>query len=390
MSDSAMDRWDKAGWFFLIVFVIADFASISVSQIAAGGLGICWAGRWIQTRRAPDFSPIKWPVAAFIVASLMAALMSLNVKESIVDSKDLTHFFIFFAAYDLFRRHPLKAATAFRWAVFGGSVAAVVGLAQIFRRGIDINNRISGFNDIYMTFAGLLMMASMLALAIALFDYKKGRDGWIIPALGLMIAAALASLTRNTVIGVMAGTAVILAMRKPVTLLILPVAAVLIFAVSPAGVKQRVESITDVNNVTNRERIYLWQAGLRIIKDHPLFGVGQNSFPLVYPEYRHPDVKEPNISHLHNNFIELAAERGLVGLSTWIFFWGAALWVMGRAWRKTREPAYLAPMAGAIGATAAFLAAGIFEYNFGASVMQMILYFILAGGVASAANIEKI
>jgi len=179
---------------------------------------------------------------------------------------------------------------------------------------------------------------------------------------------------------------VVIALRKPLALVVIPVVAALAFVLSPPQVKDRIASVADPSNETNRERLLLWAAGLRIVSDYPVFGVGQNSFPLVYPEYRAPDVKEPNISHLHNNFIELAAERGLVGLFVWLWLWGAGLWVMMATWKKLRDDdgdRKAAVCAGA-GAVVAFLAAGFFEYNFGDSEIQMLMYFTLAAGTAAA------
>jgi O-antigen ligase len=267
-----------------------------------------------------------------------------------------------------------------------------VGFAQILQRGIEINNRISGFNDMYMTYAGLLMLAIMFALALALFTFNKWRDAWIPIAIAIMVAAVLLSLTRNAWIGLFAGGSLLLVLRKPISIVIIPVALAIGLAAAPGKVRDRALSMFDKNQKSNRERIYLWGAGLKIIKDNPVFGVGQNSFPLVYPKYRHPDVKEPNISHLHNNFLELAAERGLVGLFCWSLIWAGALWIMLRAWilAKVGDRERIMTLAASISGAVAFLTAGMFEYNFGDSEVQMLYYFLLAAGLAAASeNVEK-
>lgn len=384
MSFMMGDGWDKAGWVFLLIFVIADFFSISVAQMAAAGMGVCWIGRWAALKQKPDFSPLSWPVAAFVAASLISAALSLDPAESFKDSKDLLHLFILFAAHDQFRRAPLRTGAVLRAAAGAGAAAAVVGLAQAARRGVDIYDRISGFHDMYMTYAGLLTLAFIFGAGALIFSFRGKKDAWIPPALALVAAALLLSLTRSAWIGSAVGLTALAIARKPVAAAVIPILAALAFVLSPAPVKDRVASMADMQNESNRERLLVWGAGLKIIADHPVFGVGQNAFPLVYPEYRAENVNEPNISHLHNNFLELAAERGLVGMAAWIWLWGAALWGAGRAWRECFGGDERAALAASSAGVIAFLVAGMFEYNFGDSEIQMMFYMTLAMAVAAA------
>ncbi|MBI5814704.1 MAG: O-antigen ligase family protein [Nitrospinae bacterium] len=391
MGDSAIkypwpvraEVWDRWLWIFAVVFAVMDFVSISIAQTAAAGMVICWTARHAAGRTLPDLSPLKRPIGAFVIVSLLAALFSVNVKESLIDSKDLSHFLIFFVMFDYLSRRREKIRPALLAVAAGGAIAAFMGLYQAAMRGIDIHNRISGFQDIYMTFAGLLMLAAVVATAIFIFNGAAWR-GVALAGAAVMTAAIFLSLTRNAVMGLGAGLAVIIALRKPAWLVILPLLASAVFILSPSGVRNRVSSIADLGDETTRERFHLWSAGVKIILDHPVLGVGQNSFPLVYPSYRSAQVKEPNISHLHNNFLELGAERGLAGLGVWTWMWAAAFWLTLKGWKSPVERGLRAARAAGIGAITAFMAAGVFEYNFGASVIQMLMYYIVAAGLAAS------
>lgn len=378
-------RWEKAGWIFLFIFAAADFFSISVAQIAATGLVICWIGLWVTSGEKPDLSTLKWPFAAFTVASVLSALLSIDIIESIRDSKDLLQIIIFFAAYDLFRRDIKKTGSLFKIICAAGSVIAIAGIYQVIKGGLHIHHRITGFQDIWMTYAGLIMFAIILSSALALFAFQKWRDAWILPAIGLMVAAVTLSLTRNAWLGIIVGVALLAVLRKPAAIFAIPVIAIIVFAASPPGVQQRVASIFDASDKSNRERILLWKAGVKIWSDYPMFGVGQNSFPLVYPKYRDPNVAEPEISHLHNNFLELAVERGAVGLISWMSIWLVALIVMIKGWLHRTGDSYVEmTLAASIGSVLAFLTAGFFEYNFGDSEIQMLIYLVLGAGMAAA------
>jgi len=379
-------RWDKAGWFFLFTFAAASLFSISVAQIAAAGLGAVWAGRHAAARQWPDFSPLAWPFAAFIIASLIAALFSLDVRESVKDSKDLTHIVLYFAAYDLLTRGFAPAGALLRTVAACGFAAAVVGFGQAARKGIELHDRISGAQGMYMTYAGLLMLAFVIALCAALFSRQR-RDWWLWPALAALAFAIMLSLTRSALIGALAGSLVAIGLWRPKALIAAPVLLAIALALAPAAARERAFSVFDLENRSNKERLYVWGAGVKIAADHPLFGVGQNSFPLVYPQYRHPEVTEPDISHLHNNVLELAAERGLIGLAAWLSIWIAALVVMIRGWRalapgpSNKRAALAAGFAG----MAAFHSAGMFEYNFGDSEIQMLMYLLMALAAAAPA-----
>jgi O-antigen ligase len=55
-----------------------------------------------------------------------------------------------------------------------------------------------------------------------------------------------------------------------------------------------------------------WESALRIVKDYPVFGSGLGTIELIYADYA-PILKDKG-PHVHNTFLEVAAEMGLVGL----------------------------------------------------------------------------
>ncbi|MDH5636886.1 MAG: O-antigen ligase family protein [Nitrospinota bacterium] len=391
-----VDKWTRAGWLFIFLFVVTGMFSISVAQISISLAGVCWIGRWQAAglgdwRNAPSFSPLAVPLLLFVALSLIAAVFSMDMSESLMDSKDLSHLLVFLVVFDFARRDVSKIPSLLRAVVAAGAGISLVGVYQAVQRGVSTADRISGFNDIYMTFAGLLMLAFVAGLAVVAFDTKKWKDAWLIPALALIACAVLLSLTRNAWIGLSAGAFVVLALRKPLLVVILPVLMVGALMVSPGGVKDRFASIFNPNDAANRERLYVWTAGLKLVVDRPLLGVGQNSFPKAYPKYRDPNVLEPHISHLHNNMLQIAVERGIPCLLAWLAIWGIAYYHMGMAFRAgafraeaPRAPGATLGLVAGLGGITAFLVAGMFEYNFGDAEPQMLVLLLLALGMAGA------
>ena len=99
-----------------------------------------------------------------------------------------------------------------------------------------------------------------------------------------------------------------------------------------------------------------------------------------YPEYRDPAARRPGTSHLHSNPIQIAAERGLVGLAAWLAIWIAFFVAAGRIYAAL--PAARAEdralVAGSLAAVAGFLIEGLFEYNFGDSEVIGLVWVVMA------------
>jgi O-antigen ligase len=108
------------------------------------------------------------------------------------------------------------------------------------------------------------------------------------------------------------------------------------FAASP-GAWQRVTSFDGGGN----GRADLWQVAWRVSRDHPVGGIGLNNFRLESGAY----VREPGtLEHVeliserphvvHNAYLQLLAEEGVVGLSLFVVL---ALGCLAAAWHAARR-----------------------------------------------------
>jgi O-antigen ligase len=188
----------------------------------------------------------------------------------------------------------------------------------------------------------------------------------------LVVSLVLTS-TRSAWVGATAGVGMLFLLRDFRLMGILPIAAAIFIALSPTQFTDRMYSIFDLNDPTSRDRVAMLQAGVAIVEDHPLTGVGPDMVRHVYPEYRVATaVQESNI-HLHNVPMQIAAERGLPALAMWLWFIGSLLWGLKPLVDRSRQR----PLASvAVAVTVAMLLAGLFEYNFGDSEFLM-LFLIL-------------
>ena len=76
----------------------------------------------------------------------------------------------------------------------------------------------------------------------------------------------------------------------------------------------------------------------------------------------------------------MAAERGALGLLTWLSIWVAYFWRAFLLYRdpRTRDGPARALLVGSIAAVAGFLAAGLFECNYRDSEVSNLLYAAMA------------
>lgn len=269
--------------------------------------------------------------------------------------------------------------------VVAGLVAAW-GLLQALGDYGGLDRRIRGPFSHWMTFSGFLLVCDLLLVAELLFGMPRLRRlgrlaiAWRALALVAVNGALLASLTRSAWLGLAVGLLLAVALRRPRLLLAAPLAAVLFVLLAPVPILGRVLSTADLADPSNYDRLCMAQAGMGMIGDAPVTGVGPEMVKRRYPIYRPPTAPRSWVPHLHNTYLQLAAERGLPALAAYLVLVVAALVGAVRLYRSgggRRGPrADLA--VGAITALVAFSVAGLFEHNWGDTEVQRLVLFVMA------------
>jgi O-antigen ligase len=368
----------------LLAFVCAVTLSISAMQAAytfalgAVLLEVCQQRTFRQLR-----FPLIIPIGGFALASLLATLTAVDPYHSLVELRNILEIAVFYLAVNAIRseRH---ATTLINTLIAAGAVMALYGLSQAVASGAAF--RISGTSN-YMTFAGQLMLIITMTLAQLLFNATRWRNRWhiywMIPALLVCTAALLNTHTRNAWLGFAVSCMVLFILRRPRLVLVLPVLALLAFFVSPDSVQNRIRSLWNLQDVTIQERLSMWRSGLHMTRDHLWTGVGMGSMPKMYQRYREaqsPIAPERHLSHLHNNAVQIAAERGVIGLACWAAIWVAFFYQGWQVYRGLSPPLSQsrALVVGSLASVAGFLVSGGFEHNFGDSEVITLVYFLMA------------
>jgi O-antigen ligase len=169
--------------------------------------------------------------------------------------------------------------------------------------------------------AKLFLISSLpvffLGLALTL-----SRTGFIMLAVGLL--AVWYRILREKGILILAGSVAVFC---------------LIAILLPSTVLQRVGSIVPAirqQRDTFGTRVRLWQAGMRMIDDRPVFGVGPANFNTALPRYSGAELANLHLV-AHNAYVSVGAEMGLVGLALFLIMYVLAFREAGFALRWGRR-----------------------------------------------------
>lgn len=352
-----------------------------------------------------SISGMQIGIVGLLLLAIVASALGCGVVRRTPLDGVLMVFFATLAVSTLASGHPLEAAgwsrpwvivafySVFWWLgdraqarrfamvmVAAGALAATYGILQHFT-GVDwwraalgrrtrVRPRIAGaagfavvgFFRNYLTFAHVMIFPLAWALAATL----RGRL-----LAGLAAAAMVAAIAFSTARGVWVGALVGLLVLALIGrrgqglpwLVGLLVVAALTFALSP-GLRAQAAPLFTLDGA-NAGRVAIYQANRDIVAEHPVLGLGFGRYRTAAKPYYEPYPQADRKSHAHNNFLQIAAEAGLVGLAAFCLLFA---WLLRLGWEAIRDAPDTDAWIVATGAwlgILVFLIAGMTQYNFG-------------------------
>ena len=389
---------DRAAFYLTCGSLVSILFSIAVSQIL---LGLALAALLLsaQPMRLP---PIKLPLVLFMACTILSLLFSGHMSEGTPQIRKFLVFAILLLVYSTFRTVTEVRGVVLAWAGVA-TLSAIRSLFQFWQKFQDaqaahqhfydfyIGERITGFMSHWMTFGGEEMIVLLL---LASYLFFSGEQRW--KAAGWFCAAILAI---SMVLGF---TRSIFLLGFPVGLLYLlwfwhrwlvaaaPVVAIIAFLAAPAALKERVTSIVQPHGQmdSNEHRNITRRTGIAIIRAHPFLGLGPEQVKYQFERWVPADIPKPLpegwYGHLHNIYLQYAAERGIPTMLFMMWMIGKSLWDFFITLRKTPPSAEARfVLHGAIAAILAILAEGFLEYNLGDSeVLTLFLAIVGFGYIA--------
>jgi O-antigen ligase len=384
---------EKIIQFSLLTFAAASLFSISITQISFTIGSLSWLLKVHLTKTWKELRGTMVGVAilCFCLACILSITTSVDMTNSVKLLKKLIQFVIFFWVANSVQEEKQRSLLVVLVIVSGAAVA-LGGLTtplllddsyrDTFKAGIK------GTLSKQSTYSGVLMMAGLMALARCLFHKPKAY--WVIGSIGLIAFAILCSLARQTWLGFFIGTVFLMFVWNKKYLLVLPLILLSLFLLSSDGVKKRILSLKNVNDLSLQHRIAVWESGWEIFKDYPLTGCGYKCVDSIYPQYPRKKSLLKYYVGMHSNIFQLLVDTGIVGFGAWIFIWITYFIEIFKRFRGLAEKTYRdsskSLLIGPAVAVLSFLIGGFFETNFYDSEIAMLLYFIMGLSLAKVKN----
>ena len=274
---------------------------VSVVLVGLAGLSVLYGLRRQQDHRWLQ-SGLVIVISAWIGDGLLQALTGADVfgitpkAEGMINGPFTTNgiFGIIVAALTpLVLWEPLKQRQRWAIALLSGIVVTVI-LSGQRNNLLLLALGLIALSSLWSRRTRLVGAAALVAIAVAVYQFAptlQQRSNWMISS-GKEMATSLQGLQDN-----------------------------------PGDTKSSKRLFDSLNRFTS-DRAFLVDAGLKMIRDRPLTGVGINAFRPAYPLYAQlkPHGHRDKPTHAHNIYLELTAETGLIGL-------GGLLLAIGLGWR---------------------------------------------------------
>jgi len=124
-------------------------------------------------------------------------------------------------------------------------------------------------------------------------------------------------------------------------------------------------------------RVLMWSGTIRMIRDKPLFGTGIGSWQWVYQGYKKPDVTASEPDYTHNDYLNLAADYGLVGATIMLMIF---IGFFRHAWRVAKNGQSSEQRAFAVGAMVSVISILVhswFDFNLHIPANSLLLAAIM-------------
>jgi len=382
--------------YWLIVILPFSMAiAPAPKNVFTGILIVCFLALKIIKREKPFISTgVNLPLSIFLALTCISLFYSVSIIDTLKGGilRLLQYIFVFLIMAEKVRdkKHIYRILFS---ATAGLALVSIDALWQIFLgadfiRGyqpvvnIGLVRATASFKD-SNTFGIYLSALAPFVLGLSLY-YFKGAKKITFAALSLLILAGIAvTYSRPTLLAVYLAVLFLAVVKKDRLIIGMIVLATLLSPlILPRSVKNWAKecNYNPLRLLCNDDRIAIYRNTLKMIKAHPLNGVGANNFMESYrfykenPEYR--NIVTSDYIYAHNNFLHMAGELGLTGLAVFIWFLGR-LFVRNRQIYSGLKDDFLRIVSLSLCACLiAFLVNGLTESSLYSSRVAMIFWYL--------------
>jgi O-antigen ligase len=386
---------------------VVEVWSESVLEIGASILLVSWAVLAYRGQQPEiHWSPLNWPLLGLLGIGVFQLIFHLTTNPFLTRTELLrlaAYVIVFFLTAQVFRERADLVKLVW-FLIFLGFSVALLGIIQHFTSNGTIYwiRKLPQGGDVFGPyvnrnhFAGFVELVAPVGIGLLVF---RGLRRDLFPMAGLLtiipVAAVILSGSRGGIVcfAFEVGVLVLLARtrRGPegATMIAIAFIALAAFAlIAWLGAGKAIErfSTTRMGDVTLSRRASMFRSAEHIFFDYPVRGTGLGTMVSVYPRYE-TSYDGLIVDHVHNDYIELLAETGILGGLCGFAF----LWLLYREARKsfTADQGHFsrALHAGAIAAVCGLSLHGLVDFNL--HIPSNALLFLLQAYLATSAPLPS-
>ena len=382
--------FDNAILILLAIQIFSVYFSVALSSIAFG----LWVGIWIMqiminkklflnNEIKSELKFINIFLLLFIIIEVLSRIFAIFPDGALVTLKSFLFFLIFYVS--IIKITDRKVLYRIILAVI--NVASIISVYELVRYFLSLKDMPQEINIVsdrigyfgYPISMGEIKMLLVMSVFPLLFVKEKIFTSKIllISILLPIFASMYLTQSRNVFVAVFVCMLIYGIFINKKFLVIFVVALVIFWFIIPARFQNRISSIINPEYVTNNTRLTMWNIGLKIFKDHPLLGVGDNEITQVYKMYKEPQFNGEG-SHLHDNLIMILATTGIFGFIFFACFFIALFIKQIKFYREITYETDKLLIFGSILVMISFHISGVFEWNFGDWKVITIFLFLMS------------
>ena len=311
-----------------------------------------------------------------------------------------------------------QAQALLKWAVFSAVLVSILGICQasglLWKPRPDLYGELMYPSTFRHANYAAQFLAPLLPITAGILFVTRRKFNLVLLLFAFLIQALFLLVTRSRAgclsasLGVLsllvfwfyfqfrgAGRKLHSSSLRPVILIgsLLLVLSLSFYLFSPVrnGLSQ-LSSLVNPRHPANQVRLLLFRDTLKMIKAHPLSGIGLANYPVTLPEYWSEDLRDLIVSgasrsaeNAHNDYLTTAAESGLPALLAFLILVTVSLSIaLAGLWKKP-DPYRIS----AVGGLLALLAYAAFDYPL-QNAASALIFWLLLGIISGKPAAKKI
>ena len=315
-----------------------SFTEITIGII----IGVFVLKKMLCKKYALPSTPINTVLYLLCGIVFITFLRSAYFSESMRGFVRIVKFaFLYLALIDFFQSDAKRLKRTF-WALMivacvtflNGIFQSIYGFDLLRHRGIireDCLRRIMASFVHPNDFGSYIIFILPLAFCFFSSSLKRNQRAFLVINCLMGCFCLLKTSSRGAWIGFLAGILIYFFFYKKKISMIVPLAAIFLIILSPHGF-ERLKSLFTPEQNTVWERAQLWKGTWNMVKVHPFFGFGVNTFSRYFLEYK--PASYPDIRYTHNSYLQMWSEIGVFGLLAFLSIIFTVLRITLRDMRK--------------------------------------------------------